>query len=82
MMWGGNGQTCFSHLKTKYIKIFKRCSSHFPKNMPYHKILEDVMVTKSDNSFSGNQPCQLRKGFHLFRDLPYPSMNRGKTNVP
>jgi len=40
--------------------------------MPHHKILEDVMVTESDNSFSGNQPYQFRKEFNLFRDLLYP----------
>jgi hypothetical protein len=44
MTWGGNGQTCFSNLKTKFIQIFKKGSSHFQKNMPHHRRLEDVMV--------------------------------------
>jgi hypothetical protein len=40
--------------------------------MPHHKILEDVKVITSDNSFSGNQPSQFRKEFKIFRDLLYP----------
>jgi hypothetical protein len=40
--------------------------------MPPHVRPEDVMVTKSDNSSSSNQPYQLRKEFHLFRDFPFP----------
>jgi hypothetical protein len=75
--WEGNGQTCFSLLKTKLIQTFKRGSSHFPKNTPHHKILEDVMVTKSDNSFSGNQPYQFRKEF-IFSETYYIHKQREK----